>query len=175
MVTLPWFAPLMWGVLGLVLVWFVSVVGPFFWGAPWVPMPVARARQMLALAQVKPGEQVWDLGSGDGRLLVVAAREFNAQATGVEIEPLRAFLSQVILTLLGLRHQTRVIRANIFEVDLKEADVVTLYLLPKALVRLAPQLRAQLKPGARIVTLTYPLPNWEPTQTAGEIRVYQIA
>jgi SAM-dependent methyltransferase len=174
MVTLPWFAPLMWVILVLALLWFVSVVGPFFWGAPWVPMPVAQARQMLTLAGVQPGEQVWDLGSGDGRLLIVAAREFGAQAVGIEIEPLRALLSQLILLTMGLRQQVRIIRANIFEVDLGEAQVVTLYLLPKALIRLVPQLRQQLKPGARIVTLTYPLPGWQPLHTEGDIRVYQI-
>jgi Ribosomal protein L11 methyltransferase (PrmA) len=174
MVILPWFAPLMWAILVLALLWFVSVVGPFFLGAPWVPMPVAQARQMLTLAGVQPGEQVWDLGSGDGRLLIVAAREFGAQAVGVEIEPLRALLSQLTLLVMGLHHRARIIRANIFEVDLGEAQVVTLYLLPKALTRLIPQLRQQLKPGARIVTLTYPLPGWQPLHTEGDIRVYQI-
>lgn len=174
MVDLPWFGPVLWAVFGLVLVWFLSVVGPFFWGAPWVPMPLERARQMLALAQVQPGERVWDLGSGDGRLLRLAVREFGARAVGVEIEPLRAFLSQLALRLQGLEGRAQVLRGNIFETDLSQADVVTLYLLPKALARLGPQLQAQLKPGARIVTLTYPLPGWEPQQVMGDIRLYRI-
>ena len=174
MVTYPWFAPLLWVVFIVTLIWFVSVVGPFFTGAPWVPMPVAKARRMLQLAGVCPGETVYDLGSGDGRVLLLAAREFGAQAVGVEIDPLRATLSQIVIRVLGLRQRARVIRANLFEVDLRDADVITVYLLPKANVRLVPKLRRELKPGARIVALTFCMPDWEPTVWAEDIYVYRL-
>jgi len=173
MVILPWFAPVMWAILVLALLWFISVVGPFFWGAPWVPMPVASARRMLQLAQLKPGETVYDLGSGDGRMLIVAVREFKARAVGVEVEPLRAFLSWAAIFILGFSDSARVIRANFFNIDLKTADVVTLYLLPKAVAHLQSKLQQELKPGARVVTLNYHLTGWKPISSSDNINVYQ--
>ena len=174
MITYPWFAPLIWAALALALVWFLSVVGPFFFGAPWLPMPVATARRMLQLANAQPGETVYDLGSGDGRVLIVAAREFDAQAVGVEIEPLRTFFSRLAIRRLGLRNRARVLRANLFDVDLRDSDIVTVYLLPKATARLAPKLRRELKLGARVVTLDFHLPEWEPAIQQDNIRVYKI-
>src|SRR3990172_2864300 len=174
MITYPWFAPVMWMVFALAVVSFVSVIGPYFTGAPWVPMPFDAARRMLQLADVRPGETVYDLGSGDGRVLIVAAREFGATAIGAEIDPLRTLISRTAIALLGLRSRARVARANIFDVDLRDADVVTVYLLPKANARLAPKLRSELKPGARVVTLTYPIPDWEPVVRDGGIHVYRI-
>ena len=137
-------------------------------------MPVAQARRMLQLAQLQPGETVYDLGSGDGRVLIVAAREFNANGVGLEIDPLRALLSQLTLHWLGLGHRARVVRANLFNVSLAEADVVTIYLLPKAMARLAPKLKAELKPGARVVTLTYHFMEWDAVLEESNIRVYQL-
>jgi tRNA A58 N-methylase Trm61 len=174
MVTYPWFGPLLWTIFVIAVAGFASVIGPYFTGAPWVPMPLDTARRMLQLADVRPGETVYDLGSGDGRVLIVAAREFGATAIGVEIDPLRTLISRSAMTLLGLRHCARVTRANLFDVDLSEADVVTVYLLPKANARLAPKLRSELKPGARVVTLTYPIPDWEPVVRDGGIHVYRI-
>ncbi len=175
MITYPWFAPVMWTVFALAVVSFVSVIGPYFTGAPWAPMPFDAARRMLQLADVRPGETVYDLGSGDGRVLIVAAREFGATAIGVEIDPLRTLISRSAMTLLGLRHCARVTRANLFDVDLRDADVVTVYLLPKANARLAPKLRSELKPGTRVVTLTYHLPGWEPVISENGIKVYRQA
>lgn len=137
-------------------------------------MPLAQARRMLQLAQLQPGETVYDLGSGDGRVLIVAAREFNANGVGLEIDPLRTLLSQLTLHWLGLGHRARVVRVNLFNVSLAEADVVTLYLLPKAVARLAPKLKAELKPGARVVTLTYHFMAWEAALEESNIRVYQL-
>ena len=164
----------MWGVFALTLLWFTAALWPFFFGAPWVPMPLAKARRMLQLANVRKGETVYDLGSGDGRVLFIAAREFRANGVGVEIDPLRAGLSRLTVYLLGLYSRARILRANFYDVDLREADVVTLYLLPKAVARLAPKLLAELKPGARVVTLTYHLPDWAPTAQDGDIRIYRI-
>ena len=174
MITLPWFPPLLYTLLILSLLYFLSAVGPLFFGAPWVPMPVAVARRMLQLAKVQPGETVYDLGSGDGRVLIVAAREFGASGVGVEIEPLRACLSLFTVYLLGLYPHARVLRANFYDVDLRDADVVTLYLLPKAAARLAPKLQRELKPGARVATLTYHLLDWAPTTQDGDIHIYRV-
>lgn len=163
----------MWTVFAIAVVSFISVIGPYFTGAPWVPMPFATARRMLRLANVRPGETVYDLGSGDGRVVIVAAREFGAAAVGVEIDPLRTLISRAAIALLGLR-RARVVRASLFDVDLSEADVLTVYLLPKANLRLAPKLLSELKPGARVVALTYPMPGWKPAARDGSIHVYRI-
>ena len=173
MVTFPWFAPLLYSLLVLSIVWFISVVGPILFGAPWLPMPVSSARRMLQLAAVRPGETVYDLGSGDGRVLIVAAREFGARAVGVEIEPIRALIARLTLRLFGVHHAARIVRSNFFEVDLRSADVVTLYLLSNTNARLVPKLRRELKPGARIVTLAFPMPGWEPAIRDGNICVYR--
>jgi SAM-dependent methyltransferase len=173
MITVPWFAPLFYLLLFLSIVWFLSVMGPILFGAPWLPMPVKSARRMLQLAAVRPGETVFDLGSGDGRMLIVAAREFGAQAVGVEIEPMRAFASRLILRLFKAHPAAHVVRANLFDVDLSQADVVTLYLLANTNARLVPKLRRELKPGARVVTLAFPLPGWEPAVRDGNICVYR--
>ncbi len=162
----------MWTVFIGILVWFASVLWPFFAGAPWVPMPIRMARRMLQLAEVQPGETVYDLGAGDGRVVIVAAREFGARAIGIEIDPLRALLSQLTLLVFGLKSRARIIRANLFEVNLQDADVVIIYLLPKAYERLVPKLRAELKPGVRVVTLTYPLPDWQPVLSEKAICLY---
>ena len=174
MVTYPWFGPLLWTIFVIAVVGFVSVIGPYFTGAPWVPMPLNTARRMLQLADVRPGETVYDLGSGDGRVVIAAARNFGATAIGVEIDPLRTLISRTAIALLGLRSRARVARANLFDVDLRGADVVTVYLLPKANARLALKLRSELKPGARVVTLTYHLPGWEPVTRDGNIHVHRI-
>ena len=175
MVTYPWFGPLLWTIFVIAVVGFVSVIGPYFTGAPWVPMPLDTARRMLQLADVRPGETVYDLGSGDGRVVIAAARNFGATAIGVEIDPLRTLISRTAIALLGLRSRARVARANLFDVDLRDADVVTVYLLPKANARLALKLRSELKPGARVVTLTYHLPGWEPVISENGIKVYRQA
>jgi hypothetical protein len=106
-------------------------------------------------------------------MLIIAAREFDAKAVGIEIDPLRSFLSQLTLRVLGLHHRTQVVRANLFDADLTQADVVTIYLLPKVYDRLLSKLRAELKPGARVVTLTYHLPDWAPAVRENAICVYQ--
>jgi cyclopropane fatty-acyl-phospholipid synthase-like methyltransferase len=162
----------MWAVFFGVIIWVTSTMWPFFTGAMWVPMPWQTARRMLQLAKLQPGETVHDLGSGDGRVLIVAAREFGANAVGIEIDPLRGWLSQLTLRVLGLQQRAQVLRTNLFTADLRTADVVTIYLLPKVYERLLPKLRAELKPGARIVTLTYHLPEWEPTVSENQINVY---
>lgn len=135
-------------------------------------MPVSVARRMLQLANVQPNETVYDLGSGDGRVLQVAAREFDANGVGIEIEPLRALLSRLTFALSGLSSKAKIQRANFFDVSLANADVVIIYLLPKALTRLAPKLKAELKPGARVVTLTYHFSEWQPSVEDANIRVY---
>jgi predicted RNA methylase len=131
---------------------------------------------MLTLADLKPGELVYDLGSGDGRILAVAAHNFKAQAVGIEIDPLLHLLSKTLITLLGLSEQVQVIHGDIFTQDLSKADVVTCYLLPSINEKLAEKLARELRPGTRIVSNTFIFPGLPVIQKEGKnIYVYKIS
>jgi cyclopropane fatty-acyl-phospholipid synthase-like methyltransferase len=130
-------------------------------GAPWLPSARHRVRRMLELAAVQPDDVVYDLGSGDGRVLLTAAQDFGARAVGIEIDPLRCLWTQKRLTAQGLDDQTDVIWGNFFNEDLSEADVVTVYLRQDTNNRLMKKLRSELRPGARVVSNTFIFPGWE--------------
>ncbi|RLE54897.1 MAG: hypothetical protein DRJ40_09870 [Thermoprotei archaeon] len=119
---------------------------------------------MLQLAEVKPGEVVYDLGCGDGRVLIIAAREFGARAVGIEIR--KDLYEQCIKKIkeLGLEDRVKVIHGNFFEVDISEADVVFLYLLTSVNERLRPKLEKELKPGARVVSHDFEVLGWKPVK-----------
>lgn len=156
------------------LISFFSTTLPFFTGAHWVPTPVNTVRRMLRLANVQPGETVYDLGSGDGRVLIIAAREFGARAVGVEIDPLKYLWTRAMIAMLGLSDRVTVHRANFFDVDLGGADVITLYLLPKANARLLPKFERELKAGARVVAHAFALPERQPIAEEKGVRVYRL-
>ena len=130
----------------------VSFVFPYLTGAPWVPSPNETIRKMLLLAKVKPGEEVYDLGSGDGRIVIMSAREFGAKSTGIEIDVFRAFYSKLLIGLLGLGGRARVIWSSFYGVDLSRADVITVYLLPETNDKLMPKLERELRPTSRVVS-----------------------
>jgi SAM-dependent methyltransferase len=146
--------------LVIVLIIGISVSWPSVRGAPWVPTPLATVRRMLELAEVQPDELVYDLGSGDGRLLVMAARRFGARAVGVEIDLLRYLWTQGLITVLGLRGRVRVVRGDLFAADLKPADVVMTYLTQDTNNRLKVKLEAELRAGARVVSNTFVFDTW---------------
>lgn len=141
-------------------------------GAPWFPTPRTTGHKMLALAGVRPGEVVYDLGSGDGRILFAAARHFGAQAVGIELDPFRYLWTQLLISLLGVRRQIGVRWGDLFDQDLSQADVVTVYLLPAANARLMIKLRQELRPGARVVCYKFFFPGWRPVSTDEEDQLY---
>jgi len=140
----------------------LSIVLPAFVGGAWSPTSMARVRAMLQMARLAPGETLYDLGAGDGRIIITAAREFGARAVGIEIDPLRSALCRWRAFTAGLRDRVSVERANFFEVDLRNADVVTFYLSQAAADRLKDKFEAELKPGARVVSHRRPVPGWRP-------------
>lgn len=133
-------------------------------GGPYVPTPQAVVDRMLDLATVGPGDVVYDLGSGDGRLVVEAARR-GATGVGVERDAELVRRSRAAAAAAGVGARTRFEQGDIFDADLREATVVTLYLLPPFLERLAPKLRAELRPRTRVVAHDFPLPGWTPERT----------
>ena len=134
-------------------------------GGPYVPTPDAVVTRMLELADVRRNDLVVDLGSGDGRLVIEAARRYGARGLGVEREPHLVALARAAAEKVGVAQQVSFRQGDIFETDLRAADVVTLYLLPRLLVQLLPKLRAELAPGARIVSHDYPLEAWPADRT----------
>jgi ubiquinone/menaquinone biosynthesis C-methylase UbiE len=120
---------------------------------------------MLQAAQLRPGETVYDLGSGDGRVVITAAQMFKANAVGVEISDILCKSTLKKITALHLDSQVKIVHANALKVDLSPADVVTLYLLTSSNARLRPNLEKYLKPSARVVSLNFGMPGWKATRT----------
>lgn len=129
-------------------------------GGPYVPTPDIVVSRMLELAAVRDDDLVVDLGSGDGRLVIEAARRYGARGVGVEREARLVGLARAAAGKAGVSDRVSFRQGDIFEFDLRGATVVTLYLLPRLLVHLMPKLRAELAPGARVVSHDYPLEAW---------------
>ena len=130
--------------------------------APYIPSPQVIVDKMLEAAHVKPGETVYDLGSGDGRIIISAAQKFKAKAVGVELSKDLCRAAEERVKTLGLQNQVKVIHGNLLNIDLSAADVVTLYLLTSSNDRLKPNLERDLKPGARVVSNDFEIRGWKP-------------
>ncbi len=139
----------------------LSIQWPGLTGAPWWPTPQNKVLRMLEMANVQADEVLYDLGCGDGRVLIMAARRFQARAVGIEIDPLRFILVQIIITILGLRKRITVKLGNFFEQDLSQADIVFTYLLQDTNNKLFNKLDMELRPGTRVVSHNYSYPGWK--------------
>ncbi len=157
----------------LLMLW---VYLPIFWGAPWIPVSLRVANRMLVMAEVKPGQTVVDLGAGDGRLVLLAARKFKARAFGVEIDPLRCLAAKAFLLALGLRDKAQVRWGNLRRYDFSGADVVTLYLMQGTNQSLKGRLERSLRPGAKVVSHLFSMSGWTPValDDRNGIFVYEI-
>jgi SAM-dependent methyltransferase len=131
---------------------------------PDVRTPLEVVAEILRLARVGPGDTVYDLGSGDGRIVIAAARDFGARGVGLELDPDLVAQSVRSARRAGVAENTRFLIKDIFEADVSEATVVTLYLSPDVNLRLRPKLLSQLKPGSRIVSHDFPIGDWQPAR-----------
>jgi cyclopropane fatty-acyl-phospholipid synthase-like methyltransferase len=132
---------------------------------PYVPTDQAIVEAMLDLAKVGPDDVVYDLGSGDGRIVITAAKDHGVRkGVGVEIDPELVRLARVTAREAGVADRVTFVRRNLFEVDLREATVVTLYVGRAANEALRPKLMAQLRPGARVVSHYFGMEEWEPDE-----------
>ena len=131
---------------------------------PDVRTPPEVVVEILRLARVGPGDTVYDLGSGDGRIVIAAARDFGARGVGVELDPTLVAESANNARRARVAENTRFILQDIFEADISAATVVTLYLSPDVNLRLKPKLLSQLKPGSRIVSHDFAIGDWQPAR-----------
>lgn len=157
-----------------ILVFLISVFWTDFVGAPWVPTSMSMVHKMLQLAEVGPEDTVYDLGCGDGRTVVAAARRYGARAVGVEIDPLRYLWCQMLISVLGLRDHVKIVYGNFFKQDLSGADVVTCYLLQNTNDKLREKLKRELRPGARVVSNTFTFPGMQPARKDEDARLYEF-
>jgi len=129
--------------------------------APYVASPMNVVKKMLEIAKVKPDDIVYDLGSGDGRIVIMAAHDFGARGIGVDINPNMVKEARGKVEEAKVGDRVKIIQGHILEADLKPATVVTMYLTTGANEKVRPKLEAELKPGARIVTHDFSIPKWE--------------
>jgi predicted RNA methylase len=132
--------------------------------APYIPTPQVIVDKMLEVGHVKPGDVVYDLGSGDGRIVITAAQKFGAKGVGVEIRPDLCRKAQERIKSLGLEDRVSMVEDSALRVDLSSANVVTMYLLTSSNERLKPNLEKYLKPGARVVSNEFPIKGWKPVE-----------
>ncbi|MHC2993154.1 RNA methyltransferase [Pontibacter sp. HJ8] len=132
---------------------------------PYVPTPQAVVDAMLKLANVNSKDVLYDLGCGDGRIVVTAAKEYGAKATGFDINPERIKEANANAKEAGVTDKVKFVEGNLFKVDYSPASVVTLYLLPTVNMKLRPMLLEQLKPGTRIVSHAFDMGDWQPDET----------
>ncbi len=132
---------------------------------PYVPTPMTVVRRMLQLAKVTRHDVVYDLGSGDGRIVIMAAQKFGARAVGVELDPELVHESSARILKLGLGGKAQIIYGNLFQSDVRPATVVTLYLTPSANDLLAPILDKELRSGTRVVANDFPVNPWNAVKT----------
>jgi precorrin-6B methylase 2 len=131
----------------------------------FVPTPDSVINAMLKAAGVNKNSVVYDLGCGDGRIVVAAARDFGARAVGIDIDPLRIKEANENAAKNGVTDRVKFVLGDLFTADIKEATVVALYLLPSLNVKLRPKLQAELKPGTPIVSHAFDMGDWKPEQT----------
>ena len=132
---------------------------------PYVPTPPKVVDAMLKVAKVGKGDVLYDLGSGDGRIPIAAARKYGVErAIGIDIDPQRIKEANENRVKAGVGKRVRFVNADLFETDLRDATVVTLYLLPTLNLKVLPKLLKELKPGTRIVSHGFNMGTWKPEQ-----------
>jgi cyclopropane fatty-acyl-phospholipid synthase-like methyltransferase len=156
----------------VVIVFMIWIVWSASVGAPWLPTSKSKVRKMLEFAQVKAGDVVYDLGSGDGRILIMAAKEFGATSVGIEADPIRHRWSKLMVRRHKLTEKVKVLRGNFFHYDIGEATVVTLYLGVSANDKLREKLVKELNPGTRIVSHHFILKDWDLVEKHEDTDIY---
>ena len=167
------------------IAWIIIIVGAFFVvfmlgtftvGAGWEPTSRRKVKRMLEMSGVGESDVVYDLGSGDGRVILEAARTFHAKAVGIEADPLRVLISRLAVALLRSEGNVKVIWGNFYHADLREATVVTVFLSQRTNQKLKSKLMAELRPGTRVVSYVWTFDGWTPAlqDARNELSMYVL-
>lgn len=148
----------------------VKIVNDPLLDVPYVPTPTKVVAKMLELVKVDKNDSLYDLGSGDGRIVITAAQKYGARGVGYDLNPQRIQESTDNARKAGVTDRVRFVQQDLFEADLSGATAVTLYLLPDINLKLRPKLLRELKPGTRVISHNYGMGDWEPEEVA-EIEV----
>ena len=144
----------------LALLW---ILVPALYGLPSIPTKPDRIRKALKLANLQPHETLYDLGAGDGSVLLIAAGEFGAKAVGVEVGPVQCAVIWLRAIASGFSDKIQIRWGNYLNEDLRDADVVFLYATSQEVLKVAPHLEKQLKPGTRVISISADFHEWEPS------------
>lgn len=153
----------------IVLIW---IFWSFAIGAGWEPTSKKIVKKMLEMAEVNSDDVVYDLGSGDGRIVIEAAKRYNSMAVGIEADPIRVLWSRIMVRIFRLQNNVKITWKNIFNQDISDATVVTLFLWKNINQRLKPKLLDELKPGTRVVSYIWTFEGWEPVKADNYENIY---
>jgi len=146
---------------------------PYFYGAPWFPSADAVVKKMVDMANISNGDNVYDLGSGDARILIEASKQKRStKLIGVEINPFAIMVSKIFLKILGFEEKIKIRRQNLFKTNLRDADVIFVFLLQKTNNRLERKMKKELKKGTRIVSHLWKFKNMRLIQADERLKVY---
>ena len=139
----------------------ISILWPNKYSVPWVPASMQIVRKMLALADVGSEDRVYDLGCGDGRIVITAARDYGVYAVGIERDFIRYLWCQILIAVLGLRDRVSIVYGDFFEQDISKATVITCYLQQSTNEELQRKFKRELQPNARIVSYNFTFPKFD--------------
>jgi SAM-dependent methyltransferase len=154
-----------------VIFYFLFILFAAMSGGPYVPSKTETVERMITRAKIKPGETFIDLGSGDGRLLIAAAKA-GARAVGYEIHPFLVWWSRLRVKRAGLSDRIQILQKSLWEADVSLADVIGVYLVDYRMAALEKKLQKELKPGTRVVSNGFRFPHWQPESENGGVRFY---
>ena len=148
------------------------IIIPYFYGALWYPVPKKVARHALELCKPSPGETLYDLGCGDGRVLLIGAKEFGLKGVGVEIDPIKTWFARWRIKNAKLSSQISIERRNAIGFNIGQADVIFIYLSHQAIDQLLPTLKKQMKSGARLVSYRFCLKGEVPDKFMEHVSIF---
>ncbi|MGB9623041.1 MAG: SAM-dependent methyltransferase [Candidatus Bathyarchaeia archaeon] len=154
---------------GLIIAWFFY---PLLFGAVWQPASKAIIEKMLMMAEVSPSDVLYDLGSGDGRIVITASKGFGATAVGIEIDPLLVYISRMRIRKEGLEGKARIVCGNLFKNSIRGATVVTVFLRQGANNMLREKLKSELEKGSKVVSYVHRFEGWEPIKSDEESKIF---
>lgn len=154
--------------IGAALLLALMVIGPALFGSPWHPISRRDLKRALDFCDVRAGERIVDLGSGDGRVLITAAKDYGLTGTGIEIDPIKVWLANWRVRIAGVADKVRIVRANIFDADYREADILFIYLTHQAIDKLFPNILEQLKPNAKILCFRFCIQGMTPDKVSAD-------